>query len=171
MAAPSGPDRRAWRPVLRDLDTLRQCYAVLDPGLPGRVALADLFAERIGPGKAVPFLTFHRLVQTWLREDPALPALLSVAVHGYRTMHQHRLPRLGELAALRDTLCEVVRAVPADAQGVVRIAPERLLSVVERRPAWMRAPDSVTYYGQPLVPGSRPSSWSTPSTPGPRPGT
>ncbi|MEW1751661.1 lantibiotic dehydratase [Streptomyces angustmyceticus] len=158
VAAPCpGPDRRAWGPVLRDLDALRQCYAVLDPGLPGRVALADLFAERVGPGEAVPFLTFHRLVQTWLREDPALPALLSVAVHGYRTMHQHRLPRLGELAALRDALCEVVRAVPADAQGVVHIAPERLLSVVERRPAWMRPPDSVAYYGQPLGTGSAPA--------------
>lgn len=145
-----GPDRRAWGPVLRDLDAVRQCYAVLDPGLPGRVALADLFAEHVGPGEAVPFLTFHRLVQTWLSDDPTLPALLSVAVHGYGPMHRHRLPRLGELAALRDELCEVVRAVPADAQGVVRVAPERLLSVVERRPAWMRAPDSVTYYGQPL---------------------
>ncbi|MER6306284.1 lantibiotic dehydratase [Streptomyces sp. NPDC001657] len=151
-----GPDRRAWGPVLRDLDAVRQCYAVLDPGLPGRVAIADLFAERVGPGEAVPFLTFHRLVQTWLREEPALPSLLSVAVHGYRAMHQHRLPRLGELAALREQLCEVVRAAPADAQGVVRIAPERLLSVVEHRPAWMRAPDSVTYYGQPLGTGSAP---------------
>ncbi|MEE4423548.1 lantibiotic dehydratase [Streptomyces bugieae] len=151
-----GPDRRAWGRVLRDLDAVRQCYAVLDPGLPGRVAIADLFAERVGPGEAVPFLTFHRLVQTWLREEPALPSLLSVAVHGYRAMHQHRLPRLGELAALREQLCEVVRAVPADAQGVVRVAPERLLSVVERRPAWMRAPDSVTYYGQPLGTGSAP---------------
>lgn len=158
VAAPfPGPDRRAWDPVLRDLDAVRQCYAVLDPGLPGRVALADLFAERVGPGEAVPFLTFHRLVQTWLREDPALPALLSVAVHGYRAMHQHPLPRLGELAALRDELCEVVRAVPADARGVVRVAPEQLLSVVERRPAWMRAPDSVTYYGQPLGTGSAPA--------------
>ncbi|MGW7573374.1 lantibiotic dehydratase [Streptomyces sp. NPDC054765] len=157
MTAPfPGPDRRAWGPVLRDLDAVRQCYAVLDPGLPGRVALADLFAERVGPGEAVPFLTFHRLVQTWLREDPALPALLSVAVHGYRTMHRHRLPRLAELAAMRGALCEMVRAVPADARGVVRIAPERLLSVVERRPAWMRAPDSVAYYGQPLGAGSAP---------------
>ncbi|WP_330318707.1 lantibiotic dehydratase [Streptomyces platensis] len=157
VAAPyPGPDRRTWGPVLRDLDTVRQCYAVLDPGLPGRVALADLFAERVGAGEAVPFLTFHRLVQTWLREDPALPALLSVAVHGYRTMHQHRLPRLGELAALRSEVCEVVRTAPADAHGVVRIAPERLLSVVERRPAWMRAPDSVAYYGQPLGTGSGP---------------
>ncbi|GAA2591763.1 lantibiotic dehydratase [Streptomyces tubercidicus] len=157
VAAPyPGPDRRAWGPVLRDLDAIRQCYAVLDPGLPGRVALADLFAERVGPGEAVPFLTFHRLVQTWMRDDPALPALLSVAVHGYGPMHGHRLPRLGELAALRDELCEVVRAAPAEAQGIVRVAPERLLSVVERRPAWMRAPDSVTYYGQPLGTGSAP---------------
>ncbi|MDT0458891.1 lantibiotic dehydratase [Streptomyces sp. DSM 41527] len=157
VAAPyPGPDRRAWGPVLRDLDAVRQCYAVLDPGLPGRVALADLFAERVGPGEAVPFLTFHRLVQTWLRDDPALPALLSVAVHGYGAMHRHRLPRLGELASLRDELCEVVRAAPAEAQGIIRVAPERLLSVVERRPAWMRAPDSVTYYGQPFGTRSAP---------------
>ncbi|MFB6437817.1 lantibiotic dehydratase [Streptomyces sp. NPDC056411] len=145
-----GPDRGVWEPVLSDLDALRQCYAVLDPALPGRVTLADLFAERVGAGETVPFLTFHRLVQTWLREDPALPALLSVAVHGYRTMHDHRLPRLGELAALRDELCNLVRTAPADAHGVVRIAPEQLLAVTERRPGWMRAPDSVAYYGQPL---------------------
>ncbi|MFI7090201.1 lantibiotic dehydratase [Streptomyces lydicus] len=157
LAAPlPGPDRSAWEPILRDLDALRHCYAVLDPALPGRVTLADLFAERVGAGETVPFLTFHRQVQTWLREDPALLALLSVAVHGYRTMHEHRLTRLGELASLRDALCEVVRAAPADAHGVARIAPEQLLAVTGRRPAWMRVPDSVAYYGQPLGTGSVP---------------
>ncbi|MGX1976362.1 lantibiotic dehydratase [Streptomyces kronopolitis] len=157
LASPlPGPDRGAWEPVLTDLDALRHCYAVLDPALPGRIALADLYAERVGAGRTVPFLTFHRQVQTWLREDPELPALLSVAVHGYRTMHAHRLPRLGELASLRDELCGVVRATPADAHGVARIAPERLLAVAARRPAWMRAPDSVAYYGQPLGTGSAP---------------
>ncbi|MFI9359224.1 lantibiotic dehydratase [Streptomyces lydicus] len=158
LTAPySGPDRRTWAPVLRDLDVLRRCYAVLDPSLPGRVALADMLAERVGPGATMPFLAFHRLVQTWLREDPALPSLLSIAVHGYQAMHRHRLPRIRELAASRAELCESVRAVPADAQGVVLLPPELLLALAERWPGWMRAPDSVTYYGQPLGTGTRPA--------------
>ncbi|MER5360753.1 lantibiotic dehydratase [Streptomyces sp. NPDC002785] len=145
-----GPDRAAWRPVLRDLDALRRCWAVLDPALPGRIALADLFAERIGPGSAVPFLAFHRMVQGWLRSDPELSALLSVGVHGYRAMHRHRLPRIRELAAVRDALCEVVGSAPPDGNGIVRIAADQLLAVAADRPVWMGAPDSVAFYGQPL---------------------
>ncbi|MFJ7206127.1 lantibiotic dehydratase [Streptomyces sp. NPDC098789] len=145
-----GPDRATWQPVLRDLDALRRCWAVLDPALPGRIALADLFAERIAAGGAVPFLAFHRMVQDWLRSDPELSALLSVGVHGYRAMHRHRLPRIRELAAVRDALCEEVGSARPDGDGVVRIAADRLLAVAGGGPGWMRAPDSVAFYGQPL---------------------
>ncbi|MGV9937263.1 lantibiotic dehydratase [Streptomyces olivaceoviridis] len=146
----AGPVRQDWEPVLRDLDTVRRCYAVLDPALPGRVALADTFAERVGTGAGMPLLTFHRTVQEWLREDPELPGLLSIATHGYASLLDHRLPRIRELAARRADLCALAAPVHADEDGVVRLDPARLADLADGWPRWMRAPDSVAFYGQPL---------------------
>ncbi|MGK4585822.1 lantibiotic dehydratase [Kitasatospora sp. HPMI-4] len=146
----TGPDRRDWAPVLRDLDLVRRCYALLDPALPGRVALAEAFAERIGPGAEVPFLAFHRAVQEWLREDGELPGVLSIATHGYRALEGHRLPRIRELARLRAQLCAEVLAGPVAGRGELRPSPQRLSALADGWPVWMRPPDSVAFYGQPL---------------------
>ncbi|MFJ5679430.1 lantibiotic dehydratase [Streptomyces sp. NPDC093097] len=146
----TGPARRDWAPVLRDLDVIRRCYAVLDPALPGRVALTDAFAARLGAGAAVPFLAFHRAVQEWLREDPELPGLLSIATHGYAALSGHRLPRIRELARLRAQLCAAADAGRADQDGVLRLAPARLAALADGWPVWLRPPDSVAFYGQPL---------------------
>ncbi|GAA2272587.1 hypothetical protein GCM10010430_68190 [Kitasatospora cystarginea] len=145
----TGPDARDWAPVLRDLDAVRRCYAVLDPALPGRVALAEAFAEQIGPGAEVPFLTFHRAVQEWLREDGELPGVLSIATHGYRALEDHRLPRIRELAELRAQLCAEALGGPLTEDGVLRPSVERLSALADRWPVWMRPPDSVAFYGQP----------------------
>ncbi|MFI1966511.1 lantibiotic dehydratase [Streptomyces pathocidini] len=151
-----GPDRRAWEPVLRDLDLVRRCYAVLDPALPGRVALAETFAERIGAGSTVPFLAFHRAVQEWLREDPGLPDLLSMGTHGYQALADHPMPRIRELARLRAELCSEALEGRADEHGVLRLDPERLSASARSWPVWMRPPDSVAFYGQPLGGGDDP---------------
>lgn len=158
VTPPAGPDRDRWAPVLRDLDVVRRLYAVLDPALPGRVALADTFAERIGTGAAVPFLAFHRAVQTWLREDPDLPGLLSMGTHGYRALTGHRLPRIRELARLRAALCAeaTAEAGAPGARDVVRLDPGRLAALAADWPEWMRPPDSVAFYGQPHGPRDAP---------------
>ncbi|MGK5639877.1 lantibiotic dehydratase [Streptomyces sp. URMC 126] len=143
-------DRRAWEPVLRDLDVVRRLHGVLDPAQPGRVALADLFAERVGPGAALPFPAFHRTVQGWVREDPGLLDVLSVTTHGYRALAGHRLPRIRELVRLRAELCAEVLDGRPDADGVLRPAPGPLAARADGWPSWLRPPDSVTYYGQPL---------------------
>ncbi|MEU5127340.1 lantibiotic dehydratase [Streptomyces mobaraensis] len=143
-------DRRAWDPVLRDLDVVRRLHGVLDPAQPGRIALADLVAERVGPGAAMPFLAFHRTVQGWVREDPGLLDVLSVTTHGYRALSGHRLPRLRELARLRAELCAEALDGRPDAGGVLRLDPGPLAARAARWPHWLRPPDSVTYYGQPL---------------------
>ncbi|MEV7780095.1 lantibiotic dehydratase [Kitasatospora sp. NPDC088351] len=153
VAPPPGPDRHAWEPVLRDLDVVRRCYAVLDPALPGRVALAEAFAERIGPGATVPFLVFHRAVQEWLREDAGLPGLLSIGTHGYQALTHHRLPRIRELALLRARLCAEAADGRADGHGVLWLDPDRLSALADRWPVWMRPPDSVAFYGQPISGG------------------
>jgi hypothetical protein len=151
-----GPAREDWAPVLRDLDVVRRLYAILDPALPGRVALAEAFAARMGSGATVPFLAFHRAVQEWLREDADLPGLLSIATHGYRALADHRLPRIRELARLRGRLCAEVSAGRADERGVLRLDPERLSALADQWPVWMRPPDSVAYYGQPFGDGDGP---------------
>ncbi|MCS0638967.1 lantibiotic dehydratase family protein [Streptomyces sp. LP05-1] len=145
-----GPDRSAWAPVLAELDLVRRCYALLDPALPGRVALAEAYAEWFGPDVTVPFLTFHRAVQEWLRQDAGLPGLLSVPTHGYRALAGHRYPRLRELARLRGELCAEALEGRPDTDGVVRLDPARLAGLVRSWPEWMRAPDSVAFYGQPV---------------------
>ncbi|MEU7057402.1 lantibiotic dehydratase [Streptomyces sp. NPDC046197] len=146
--APAGPDRRVWAPVLRDLDTVRRLYALLDPALPGRVALADAFAEHFEPGATVPLLTFHRAVQQWLREDPGLPPLLSMGTHGYRALTGHRLPRVRALARAREELCAAALP-PAGGADTVEVDRARLAALAADWPSWMRAPDSVAFYGQP----------------------
>ncbi|MBZ4323635.1 lantibiotic dehydratase, partial [Streptomyces huiliensis] len=150
VPASAGLDRRAWAPVLRDLDVVRRLHGVLDPAQPGRIALADLVAERFGPGASMPFLAFHRTVQGWVREDPGLLDVLSVTTHGYRTLTGHRLPRLRELARLRAELCAEALEGRPDADGVLRLDPDALAARAADWPAWLRPPDSVTYYGQPL---------------------
>ncbi len=151
----AGPERRRWEPVLRDLDQVRRLYAVLDPALPGRVALADLFAETLGEGACLPYLSFHRAVQTWLRADPSLTAVLSIGTHGYRALPGHRLPRLRQLAEARDALCAEALGGEPDADGTLHADPERLRRLMAHWPRWLRqAPDSVTFYGQPLDPGT-----------------
>ncbi|MFI0980591.1 lantibiotic dehydratase [Streptomyces sp. NPDC021093] len=144
-----GPDRTAWAGVLGDLNVVRRLYGVLDPALPGRIALAEAFAERIGAGAQVPFLAFHRAVQGWLREDQELPGLLSIATHGYAALAGHRLDRVRELARTRAELCAEVLAGLPDPDGVLRLDPARLSARAADWPGWMRAPDSVAFYGQP----------------------
>ncbi|MFI9724446.1 lantibiotic dehydratase [Streptomyces sp. NPDC052396] len=152
--APPGPDRRTWAPVLRDLDTVRRLYALLDPALPGRVALADAFTEHFAPGTAVPLLTFHRAVQQWLREDPGLPPLLSMGTHGYRALADHRLPRIRTLARAREELCAA--AAPPGKEETAEADRGRLAALMAGWPSWMRAPDSVAFYGQPHGTGEAP---------------
>lgn len=156
VVPPTGPVQRDWAPVLRDLDLVRRCYAVLDPALPGRVALAEAFATRIGPDATVPFLGFHRAVQQWLREDPELTGLLSIGTHGYQALARHRLPRIRELSRLRAELCAEALDARPDRHGVLRLDPERLSALADRWPVWMTAPDSVAFYGQPLSGGDDP---------------
>ncbi|MEU7150133.1 lantibiotic dehydratase [Streptomyces sp. NPDC045456] len=148
VGPPPAQDRQAWEPVLRDLDTVRRCYAALDPALPGRVALARLFSTRFGAGAGVPFLAFHRAVQEEMRTDPQLPGLLSVSQHGYAPLADSPLPRIKELLRIRAGLTDAALNARPDADGVVHVDPARLAALADRWPAWMRPPGSVAFYGQ-----------------------
>ncbi|MFI0264117.1 lantibiotic dehydratase [Streptomyces sp. NPDC017056] len=148
VGPPAGQDRQEWEPVLRDLDTVRRCYAALDPALPGRVALARLFTDRFGTGAGVPFLAFHRAVQEELRADERLSGLLSVSQHGYAPLADSPLPRIKELLRIRDELTGAALDGQPDADGVVRVDPGRLSALADGWPEWLRAPGSVAFYGQ-----------------------
>uniref|UniRef100_UPI0019666544 lantibiotic dehydratase n=1 Tax=Nonomuraea lactucae TaxID=2249762 RepID=UPI0019666544 len=65
--------RPAWRPVLRDLDTVRRLAGVFDPDLLVKLTAAEHFLERYGADASVPFLRFYRDAPA---SSPGLRALL-----------------------------------------------------------------------------------------------
>ncbi|MEU3164812.1 lantibiotic dehydratase [Streptosporangium sp. NPDC006930] len=56
--------REAWCPALDDLNRLRKGLALFDGDLPVKLAAADFFLLRYGPGAAVPVMSFYRAVHS-----------------------------------------------------------------------------------------------------------
>ncbi|GAA2821655.1 lantibiotic dehydratase [Nonomuraea rubra] len=62
-APPAVCSERAWRPVAEELDLIRRWIAPFAPHLPARLALTELFGERLRRRGPVPAIVFYREYQ------------------------------------------------------------------------------------------------------------
>jgi hypothetical protein len=143
-----------WQPALADLHVVRRWLAVVDPSAPLRLALAELWRDRLGAGGEQSFLDFHRIVQearkdgagaaaaavrTFLRTDALLPSSPQAAaspiarIREFGELRRRELDRLGQAAG---------------PDGVVRLGAGTVAGVVAGWPAWLRAPQSLSCYVQ-----------------------
>ncbi|MFG3436163.1 lantibiotic dehydratase [Nonomuraea sp. NPDC047897] len=148
--------RAAWRPVLRDLDTVRRLVAVFDPDLLVKLAAAEHFLERHGAGASVPFPRFYRDALA----SPELRTLLDRgpgqggAADGPGAGGPGAIggPAARRLAALRRETWDALYGGPVDGRGVVTADPDVVDKLAASWPAFVRPPGSVTCYGH-LMPG------------------
>ncbi|MFI7441506.1 lantibiotic dehydratase [Nonomuraea indica] len=136
----------AWRPVLRDLDTVRRLVAVFDPDLLGKLAAAEHFLERYGAGASVPFLRFYRDAPVPLTE-PRTPLHRGPGPGGTPDG-----PAARRLAGLRRETWDALYGGPVDGRGVVTADPDVVDKLAASWPAFVRPAGSITCYGH-LTPG------------------
>ena len=136
-------DAERWRPVLDSLDLLRRAAGPFDRFRPARVAAADFFARRYGPGARVGLVAFHRdVLAAFGGSDPDLMRCYD---------EPFPVPELGlpGLDALRDAqrrISDVVASTPVGPEGACRVRPERLEPAIgDASPI-----DSVAFHVQPL---------------------
>ncbi|MER5564114.1 hypothetical protein ABT071_36630 [Streptomyces sp. NPDC002506] len=157
-AIASAPDWNRWQPACDQLDTVRRLVGLFDPDLPLRLALASVLEDRFPHGTSL--LTFYRYIQRSARalHEPAHerlgPAELRTHLAGdlavRRPPFHSDLAPIRRLDRLRRDAVELLRSGPRDADGTVHADLARLADLIARRPACVRAPESVSCFVQPL---------------------
>ncbi|QVQ51272.1 lantibiotic dehydratase [Spiractinospora alimapuensis] len=145
-----------WHPALKDLDAVRRWLALFDPSLPLKLAFAEFFRERFGPGTAVPFLAAHRALHQELRhgdDGGRTPAarevvrLMHARTQLLRPLTGSQLPRLRELAHLQDAARDAVLSTDVR-DGVVHVDPTEMVAWATIWPRWVETSPSVACYLQ-----------------------
>ncbi|MEV4613545.1 lantibiotic dehydratase [Kitasatospora sp. NPDC049258] len=178
-------DVRQWGPVLDELDLLRRFMALFDLGLAARLAVRAYLTARYPAGESVPFVLLCRdLFADAARPGDTEPggpeagspeadrgspapehlrlrllarhAVALLADPGPSGLADSPVAQVRELEQVRRrTLAELHEAPPGD-DGVVRPDPARLERMIAGWPAFVRAPRSVSVYGQPGEIGGAP---------------
>ncbi|MFC5826355.1 lantibiotic dehydratase [Nonomuraea insulae] len=126
--------RRAWQPVLNDLQAVRLLLGPLDPDLPAKLAAARFFLHRYGRTGSPRFLSFYRDTHT---SAPQLRALL-----------HNRLGPPADLSRLRRDLWDALYAAPEDLHGVIAADPALLTKLASGWPRYISPPGSIACYLQ-----------------------
>ncbi|MGW9440043.1 lantibiotic dehydratase [Streptomyces sp. NPDC055607] len=155
----------AWARVLDDLDVLRRLLGVFDPGLPFRLGVTAYARERFGTGVRVPFLALYGAYYGDLADgsqgvpdggESLTPGTLE-GLRGFRPvtsafelMERAPCPRLRALPELWRQASALLVPDGAD-HPARRVDSAEVLALVERWPAFVRPPGSVSVYGQPYL--------------------
>ncbi|TQM35036.1 lantibiotic dehydratase [Pseudonocardia cypriaca] len=114
----------AWQPVLADLDVLRRFLAITDPHLAAAAGAAAAFRARFGAGATVGFLDCYRELHTT----------------------DHPLPE--PLAELRTAALQTLFDGPRRGDGTIEVDPADVERLAASWPSPVRAPRSVSCFGQ-----------------------
>ncbi|MEV1243858.1 lantibiotic dehydratase [Nonomuraea sp. NPDC050022] len=147
--------RRAWSPVLADLQVIRRWLALFSPGQDLKIALDTWWGQHPGASRRVSFLDFyHEVLQEVGGGSPAGKEIGRLW-HSTGSRTESVFGRIPELHALRDAAASVLWR-DTDAHGVVSIDPGELTDAVARFPRWLDDLHSLGVYGQPLVEDAQP---------------
>jgi hypothetical protein len=142
-----------WAGVLDDLRLLAELSGLYDRFLPPRLALAAFFIDRYEPGSRVDFLKWCRAVYDEQRRPGAdLGAILIQP--GLATTAG--LDTLDRIKQLRLQIIAQVREAPVDQSGIRRLDRAALSGWVEALPEFVPSPESVAFYGQPMIKNGTP---------------
>lgn len=153
VSLPAGPFRR----MRHSLDAVRRLTAVFEPGLPVKIAATDFFLTEYGADAAVAFLDFYRHIHTSDVGPSAtalrvLKALLQGSSGAVRSddgrTGENVLPKLPALRRLRRETWTSLASAQAKAGGEGEIPPSLVDEITRTWPAWIRAADVVSCYGQ-----------------------
>lgn len=149
----------SWRPILDDLDVVRQWLTLHDRMLPVRLALAEYAKHRFGELLPVGFLDLHVAVQidlarpeedcpAWLR--PLRPFLQLSNPVPAEVLEHSPVPVLALLHRLRrESLATVLSGECRD--GVIHVSPAVLAHLVAQWPSWIRTRATISCYVQPYM--------------------
>lgn len=147
----------AWAPVAADLRQLRSTLALFDPALPGRRALAAVFAGAYGEGGAAPWIDFyHRVGRLMVAGEAESVAGLDGAT--LRTLcggplntpgeDWRQLPFAREQAATTQVATASIMALAPDPDGVLRLPAAAFAGLVDDRPFGQTLCDPLAFYLQ-----------------------
>ncbi|RVX44994.1 lantibiotic biosynthesis dehydratase-like protein [Nonomuraea polychroma] len=142
--------RRAWRPVLADLQVIRRWLALFSAGQDLKIALDTWWGQRPGAHRRIPFLDFYHEVMKEVAGGSLAGKEIGRLWHSARSRRASAFGRIHELHALRDAAAGVLWR-DADPDGVVSIDARELTDAVAGFPPWLDDLHSVAVYGQPLM--------------------
>ncbi|MFV2115725.1 hypothetical protein ACFHW0_25780 [Micromonospora sp. LOL_025] len=135
----------AWQPVLGDLDALRRWLAPWSPLLPVRLALTEIFGDRVAARGAVPVLEVYRDFQAVLGADGEaggeLRRWLAPTLPSWRGESPFAsVRRLGDvlrLAAGAIAPFPLASGEPGVAASPVHVEPQALREAAAAYPSWV----------------------------------
>ncbi|MEV0164413.1 lantibiotic dehydratase [Nonomuraea fuscirosea] len=167
---------RAWRPVAGDLDLIRRWIAPFAPHLPARLALTELFGDRLRERGPLPVIAFYREYQRAVTAEDEIGAELrgSVVAPSARHPEDSVLDRVRRLSDVMADGLAALSPYPRDAgepgmsgpgtigpsttgpgtsepgtSGPVTVPAEALRTAIAAYPPWVPEVRSISAYVQP----------------------
>ncbi|MFI7453179.1 lantibiotic dehydratase [Nonomuraea sp. NPDC049714] len=144
--------RRAWQPVLADLQVIRRWLALFSFGQDLKIALNSWWGQR----PPTPFLAFYHEVMKEIASGSPAGREIGRLWHSSGNGRASVFDRIHELHTLRDTAADLLWR-DAGPDGVVSVDPGELTDAVAGFPHWLDDLHSVGVYGQPLADESGPA--------------
>ncbi|GAA3125476.1 hypothetical protein [Nonomuraea salmonea] len=148
---PAACSVRTWQPVAGDLDVIRRWIAPFAPHLPARLALTELFGERLRERGPVPVLAFYREYQWAMTEMDEVGAELRGTVLAPSARHPEDsvLDGVRRLADVMATALAALTPYETGGTGALAVPVEALRAAIATYPAWVPEVRSISAYVQP----------------------
>ncbi|WP_188194656.1 lantibiotic dehydratase [Nonomuraea sp. SYSU D8015] len=142
--------KRAWQPVLADLQVIRRWLTLFSPGQELKNALDAWWSGHPGADGRISFMDFYHEVMKEVAGGSPAGKEIGRLWHSARGRRESVFARVNELHTLRD---DAARLLWRDAEpgGVVNIDPGELTDAVAAFPRWVDDLYSLGMYGQPLA--------------------
>ncbi|MET8865641.1 lantibiotic dehydratase [Nonomuraea sp. NPDC004580] len=142
---------RTWQPVADDLEVIRRWIAPFAPHLPARLALTELFGERLREHGPVPVPAFYREYQWAMTEMDEVGAELRGTVLAPTARHpgDSVLDGVRRLADVMATALAALTPYELGGTGAVAVPVEALRAAIAMYPPWVPEVRSISAYVQP----------------------
>jgi hypothetical protein len=148
---------RAWRPVAEDLDLIRRWIAPFAPHLPARLALTELFGERLRKRGPLSAIAFYREYQQVVTAQDEVGAELRGSIIGPAAQRPEDSV-LASVSRLSDVMTSALAALTpyslgaateGSASSAVTVHAGALHTAVANYPPWVPEVRSISAYVQP----------------------
>ncbi|WP_336216085.1 lantibiotic dehydratase [Nonomuraea sp. LPB2021202275-12-8] len=157
--SPAVCSARAWRPVAEDLDLIRRWIAPFAPHLPARLALTELFGERLRKRGPLSAIAFYREYQQAVTAADEVGAELRGSVLGPAAQHPEDsvLASVSRLSDVRTSALAALSPYPlgaaakGSAAGGVAVHAGALHTAIANYPHWVPEVRSISAFVQPVA--------------------